>query len=178
MLVGGRYTWRHDNILHALAKLMLENKKDHIVFYVDIPGFQVNGSTVPSNIVIAAQCPDILAIDNSTTPTTILIYELTCPFEANLENAHTFKSEKYSSLVSDIENNGYSCLYVPFEIGSRGLVPRRVKLSLCSLLFQTTKIKNPSKYIKYFSKISLLSSYTIFHRRKEPNWTQPPVLSM
>ena len=178
MLQDGRYTWRHDNILHALAKLLRENKKDHISFYVDIPKYNINGGTVPPNIVTTSERPDIVVIDNSTSPTTVLIYELTCPFETNIENAHAFKSDKYSSLASDIEDNGYSCMLVAFEIGSRGFIPRRVKLSLCSLLIQATNIKKPFKIMKFLSKLSLLSSYSIFHSRKETQWSDPPVLSL
>jgi hypothetical protein len=146
---------------------------------VDIPKFQVNGGTIPSHILQTSQRPDLVAIDTSTTPHTVLVYELTCPFEgSNLDNAHDFKEDKYASLVNDIEDRGFSCILVCFEIGSRGFIPRWVQLALCSLLFKTTKLKNPSKFMKYLSKISLLSSYSIFHSRKSPQWTDPPVLSL
>ena len=179
MLNGGRYTWCHDNILHALAKIISENKKDHITFYVDVPKFQINGGTIPSHIFPTELRPDLVAIDTSTSPSTVFVYELTCPFEGtNMDNAHDYKEEKYADLVRDIEDRGFSCVLVCFEIGSRGVMTRRVQLALCSLLLKITKLKTPSKFMKYLSKLSLLSSYSIFHARKSPQWTDPPVLSL
>ena len=80
-----------------------------------------------------------------------------------MDNAHDFKEKKYADLVRDIEDRGFSCVLVCFEICSRGFMPRRVQLALCSLLLKITKIKTPSKFMKYLSKLSLLSSYSIFH---------------
>jgi hypothetical protein len=177
MLDQGRYTWHHDNILHYIARILTENKKEHLQFYVDIPNFNINGGTLPPNVVITSQKPDIVIIDPRTTPPTVWLYELTCPFEPNINKANSYKKDKYSSLKQDIMDNGYTCHLVPFEIGSRGFIPRRVKLLLCSLLSSFTTVTYPTNYITHISKLSLLSSFSIFHSRKEGQWNNPPVLS-
>ena len=177
MLNSGRYTWRHDNVLHYLAKILSDNKKDNIQFFVDIPNYNINGSTLPPNVVVTNLRPDIVFIDSNTSPPTVSLYELTCPLEPNISSANSFKRDKYQSLKSDIESNGYTCHVVPFECGSRGFIPRRVKLILCSMFKSYSTVKTPSSYIKNISKICLLSSFSIFHARKEKSWTVPLVLN-
>ena len=177
MLDQGRYTWRHDNVLHYIAKTLSDNKKDNIIFYVDIPKFNINGGTLPPSIIVTSQKPDIVIIDNNTSPSSVWLYELTCPFDTNLNRANSYKKDKYESLKQDIIDNGHKCYLVPFEIGSRGFVPRRVKLILNSMFSSHSSIKYPSNIIKNISKLSLLSSFSIFHSRKEAVWNKPPVLS-
>ena len=107
LLNSGAYLWRHDNILHYLAKILSENKKDNVDFYVDIPNYQINGSTLPPNVVVTNLRPDVVFIDKNTTPPTCAIYELTIPFETNLTAANTRKRDKYQSLKTDIQANGF-----------------------------------------------------------------------
>ncbi len=90
-----------------------------------------------------------------------------------MDTALNFKEDKYASSVRDIEDRDFSCILVCFEIGSRGFIPRRGQLAFCSLLFKTSKLKNKAKFMKYLSKISLLSSYSIFHARQSPQWKTP-----
>ena len=135
--------------------------------------YNINGGTIPPSVVVTSQRPDIVIIDSSTTPSTVWLYKLTAPFELNIESSNSFKKDKYQCLKNDIEENGYKCHLVPFEIGSRGYIPRRVKLSLCSMFSTTTNIKNSLEHVKFVSKISLLSSFSIFHSRKEKIWSNP-----
>ena len=161
-----------------LAKILSENRKENVDFYVDVPNFQINGSTLPPNVIVTNLRPDVVFLDRNTTPPTCAIYELTCPLETNISTANSYKRDKYQSLKTDIECNGYTCHLVPFECGSRGVIPRRVKLALCSMFksYSTVKVP-PSSLIPNISKICLLSSFSIFHARKEKNWSNPPVLN-
>ena len=111
-------------------------------------------------------------------PTVLLIFRV-----ENIPE-HTFVAchlpctifNKYQCLKSDIEGNGFACHVVPWEIGARGFVPRRVKLALYSLLRSTTSIKYQTEHIVKLSKISLLCSFSIFHSRREKTWSDPPLL--
>ena len=107
----------------------------------------------------------------------VWLYELTAPFELNIDSSNSYKRDKYQSLKNDIEEYGFKCHLVPFEIGSRGYISRRVKLSLCSMFSTTTNISNSLEHVKIISKLSLLSSFSIFHSRKEKNWSNPPFLN-
>ena len=179
MLDQGRFTWRHDNVLHYMAKYLTQNKKDNLDIYIDIPQFSVCGGTLPPNIITTSQKPDIVIIDNNTTPVTVHLYELTCPFDTNLLTANSYKKDKYSGLKQDIMNNGFTCHLIPFEIGSRGMIQRRVKLILLSMMKSFTTIKPPHnhQHIVNISKVALISSFSIFHARKSAQWNDPPVLS-
>ena len=107
------------------------------------------------------------------TPNEVYLYELTVPFEHNVDNANTLKKNKYAPLVEDIEANGFKCFSVCFEIGCRGYINNRNKLALGSLLkISKSKTKFTTFYQK-ISKISLLCSFAIFHARNEPEWISP-----
>ena len=55
---------------------------------------------------------------NSTTPPTVYLVELTCPFTRNIDAANRRKRERYEFLAADIRDAGFQCLNLPFEIGS------------------------------------------------------------
>ncbi len=97
---------------------------DHVFHAIgDIQGHtvnSVNGGSIPANIVPAAEKPDIVCMNNNSKMVSIL--ELSVPFEGNLTKAREYKTNKYSNLVSDIENSGYKCELVCFEVGSQGLI--------------------------------------------------------
>ena len=49
---------------------------------------------------------------------TICLLELTCSFERNSQAGNLRKSLKYTTLKTDLEENGYECFLVPFEVGA------------------------------------------------------------
>ena len=75
--------------------------------YFDLEGMKTNGSTIPADIITTLSRPDLVIIDRAATPTEVLLYELTVPYEsaANTQNTHTRKDNIYSPLVDDIQDN-------------------------------------------------------------------------
>ena len=146
--------------------------------YYDLPGFNINGGSLPPNVIVTNLKPDLVILDTSKSPTEVLLYELTCPYDLpqNIEQANSYKRDKYQSLKSDISKNGFTCQLIPWETGARGFIPRRVKLIMYSLLNSTTTIKYPTEHIVKLSNISLLCSFSIFHSRREKTWSDPPLL--
>ena len=73
--------------------------------YFDLDGMKTNGSTLPADIITTLSRPDLVIIDRASTPTEVLLYELTVPYEsaANTQNARTGKNNRYSPLVDDIQ---------------------------------------------------------------------------
>ena len=62
-----------------------------------------------------------MVINTNTTPVTVLLVELTCPFTRNIEAANVKKSLRCKFLAADIEEAAvYKCSNVPFEIGIEG----------------------------------------------------------
>lgn len=157
----GRYTWRHDSILShivlTISKLISSTK---FTIFADIPGYKTNGGTIPANILPTPLKPDIIIINNSEK--SLHIFELTVPFDTNVNAAHERKMSKYLTLQSDILQNGYKCFLNCFEIGARGLVTRE-NMDRMKQTFKFIGQKNPKPMIKELSKISLISSYSIWN---------------
>ena len=141
----------------------------------DLPDLDLNGSTIPPDILMTLSRPDLVIINRSIK--SVYVLELTCSFERNILAANTRKSTKYQSLKNDIENAGYSCTLIPFEIGSRGHVTRGNRINITNTFLQHKINSNALKCIKQLSKISLLCSFSIFHAYKQPSWRSPPFLT-
>ena len=149
----------------------------NIEVYFDLEGKTINGSTIPADIVTTNSRPDLVVINRGVSPTKVYLYELTVSYERNLEGANEHKRNKYAPLVDDIEENGYKCFCVCFEIGSRGYINNRNKLALGGLLKLTNSNTKFTNFYKNISKISLLCSFSIFLARNEPEWISPRYLT-
>ena len=170
----GRFTWRHNSVLNHLTSTILLHKPQDLEVYADIPGSDLNGSTIPPDILPRTSRPDLVLIRRKEKQ--IFVLELTCSFERNIDSANARKKEKYTQLKSDIEDQGYTCYLVPFEIGSRGYISKRNKLDLTTVFHATNLKFNTAKCMKDLSKIALLSSFSIFHAYTQPTWQDPPLL--
>ena len=164
-----RFTWRHDSVLTYLAETLTVKLPDNIKVYADLPGYSINGGTLPPHIAITSSRPDLVIIDSADK--TVWLLELTVSFETNFEAAHNRKKVRYTALAQDIVSAGYNCQNIPFEIGSRG----HISLANKSTLTVMHSLCKPDERLRTFvlniSKISLLCSYSIFLSRKEPTWT-------
>ena len=174
-LTQKRYNYRHDSVLNHLASVIKSSKPDNIEVYADIPGLDINGSTIPPDILVTLSRPDLVIINRSLKH--VYLLELTCSFERNILAAHQRKSTKYTSLKNDIESAGYSCFLIPFEIGSRGHITRGNRINIVNTFIQNKINTNAHKCIKQLSKISLLCSFSIFHAYQQPSWRSPPFLT-
>ena len=174
-LTQGRFTWRHNSVLNCISNTVQQHKPSNIEVFCDIAGQDINGGTIPPDILVTQSRPDLVLLNRADK--TICLLELTCSFERNAEAAYLRKSIRYTSLKNDLEDIGYKCFLVPFEVGSRGHIKKSTKSNLFSI-FTTTKISaNLNKCLKNMSKISLLASFTIFHAYTQPTWRDPPFLA-
>ena len=171
----GRFDWRHDSIVKLLATKLLEGKPATLDLYADIQGYKTNGGTIPANILCTLERPDLVLVEKRSK--LIILLELTCSFESNIEAANSRKKLKYQDLKRDLEAQQYTVTLLPFEGGARGQVTKRNRNALESL-FRTNKIKvKTGQLFKDMSKIALLCSFSIFHAREQPTWQSPPYLS-
>ena len=173
-----RLTWRHDSVLNSITLALKECKPDHIQVYADLDGHKVNGSTLPPNIMVTSSRPDLVLVDSSTQPHTVYLFELTICFEkpGNMEAANQRKYDRYTALCSDIQDAGFTCKNIPFEVGSRGhlTLENRSRLSIMHKLCKPKS--NFTTFWKKVSKTSLVCSYSIYLSRNEP-WTGAPLLA-
>ena len=130
--------------------MIVENiDKDNARVYADIKGHTIGGGTVPPDVLVTSEKPDIVIVHGpettAATKTHITIIELTVPWEERLKASREHKTDKYSSLVSDLKAAGFSVDFIPLEVGVRGIINQENKASI-------KLIKNVSK-----SSVSLKS---------------------
>ena len=172
-LEQGRFTYRHDNILHYIEKCLDRSK---FTCFIDIEGHQTpSGGTLPPSLVVTNLKPDIVILDKKKK--TLHIFELTVPGETRISTAHKLKMEKYQHFVKDITS--YQTCVVPFEVGSHtGQISRENSKNLHLLHKFCEKNVKLKCFIKNISIISVLSSFHLFTCRNEPSWSRgSPILA-
>ena len=95
----GRYTWIHNLVLYHISKTILTEKPDTLEILADLPGLNMNGGTIPTDIITTQLKPDLVILSRSEK--SIFLLELTCSFETNIEAANIRKMTRYSALKSD-----------------------------------------------------------------------------
>ena len=165
-------------MLSSIIDLIRPRLFDGFSLYSDLPGFQApHGGTIPPHVLTTAFKPDIVLLNESTS--SVVIFELTCPWDSNITRSHDFKEQKYSSLVADLSRN-FSVSLFSIEISARGYITKSNKARLKTFAYKCcsdAKLVNKS-LIRVCSKASLLSSYSIFSARREPSWNNPASLTV
>jgi hypothetical protein len=157
-----------------MTKEMKKEAIEEISIFTVIPGQSINGGTLPPDIIVTGQRPDIVIINR--TEKKIVLFELTVSFEKNVEAANLRKSRRYMDLTSDLVQNGWHAENIPFEIGSRGHIDSRNKTSIFNVMKKYNINIKKKPFIEDISKISLLCSFAIFQAHCQPSWQSPPYL--
>ena len=84
----------------------------------DIQGQTIGEGTIPPDILVTSEKPDIAIIDPLLKLVTII--ELTCPWEERLKQAREHNTNKYAPLIYGIQEQGHAVILIPLEIGVRG----------------------------------------------------------
>ena len=167
-LEGGRYTWRHDNIVMYIYNCIDKSK---FTVYSDIDGYTTdNGGTIPPELTVTTDKPDIVILDRKSL--TVAICELTVPFESNIKARNIYKNNKYAYMLTDITS--YSSKLTAFEIGARGFLTTENKENLRYIHTFCDKSIKLKTFTDNISAIAINSSYYIYTCRKEPTWSKPP----
>ena len=114
----------------------------------DLPGFDLNGSTIPPDILITTARTDLVIIDRQQKK--IYLLELTFSFESS---ANIRKNIRYNPLKTDLIAKGYECYLIPFEVGSRGYVSKSNKTNLMNI-FLMNKLR-PNLYLYLYKSTKL-----------------------
>ena len=100
-----RYLWRHNNLIRIFVSTFQESKLFTVIpIFKCMPIWKIiplEGGTIPPNVISSSQKPDIVLYWR--TEKRVILFELSVPFEPNINKAHCTKSDWYSSLVSDIK---------------------------------------------------------------------------
>ena len=116
--------------------------------------------------------PDIFLVDENDR--IAVLFELTCPWDTNIERSHTFKEEKYAPLVADLARD-FRVFHFSVEISARGYISKTNQARLKAFALRCCDVGNSDikKFVGFCSKVSLLSLFSIFHARNEPSWSSP-----
>ena len=110
-------------------------------FYCDLVGAKkVAGTTIPPDILPTQQRPDLVFVNESSK--SIIIVELTVPFEQNIRKAHERKFNKYAGLISDLQEQSYDTKFFYVEVGSRGFITDSNACSFQSIFPMISNNKN------------------------------------
>ena len=177
-LEQGRFTWRHDSVLNTIVSFVNSKLRPGFVIFSDLAGYQSpNGGVIPPHILVTPLRPDLFVVNEGTRE--IVLFELTCPWEQNIDRSHSYKEDKYAPLVADLSRS-YKVFNFSVEVATRGLITKYNKARLKSLALRCCDVGNGDikKFIACCSKASLLSSFSIFHARNEPTWSSPMPLNV
>ena len=135
--------------------------------FVDLEGHQYHYGTFPEDLVESSLRPDIILWND--TENKVILAELTCPMEHNMEAAFIRKLLKYDSLKKELEHKGFDVSFFPFEVTARGICAVTVSEFLMNININYGRKK--SAELKYrLSKMALSSSHTIFLKRNNRYW--------
>ena len=177
-LEQGRYTWRHNSVLSAIIDCIRVDMKEGFSLFSDLEGFQApHGGVIPPHILVTRLKPDLFLVNESSRE--IVLLELTCPWDMNIERSHNYKEEKYAPLVADLSRN-FKVFHFSIEVSVRGQVSKGNRTRLKSFIYRCCR--HPKKVngnlLSNCSRISLLCSYSIFSARREPSWSSPQLLAV
>ena len=167
-----RFTFRHDSVLSHLVNTIVKRRKEGIEVFADLSGWRVNGGTVPPNMALTEQKPDLVVIDRSQTPAKVILVELTVPWDSanNFKAALDRKTARYERLTEDLIGAGLDARNFPIEIGCRGVINQRNAASL-EYLCNLVGIRGIKILKGALGRIALIGSYRIWLARNSPEWT-------
>ena len=194
-LTQGRYRWRHDKVLLELADILeIERKKKrspskqkNYIRFVK-PGEKIptekferrsilersqswdmkvdlGRKLVFPDIVHTTLRPDIVIW--SASARTIIIIELTVPWEENCEDANERKTSKYTELSEMCRQRGWKTHLYPVEVGCRGF-PAKSIMKLFKSLGVVGRQRQTA--IKRLSEAAEKASCWLWSRRDDQSW--------
>ena len=161
----GRFTWRHDSILHFIATTLQAVNDSSL--YADIPGF-----ISPSTLSGDSHRPDLIL---STTNDCLYVLELTVGFESNLQNNITRKRTKYKETVDYLCRYHKKTVFVNLSVSALGVFAKDSDSFLTMLNELSFDSKQQKYIIKTITKMAIRSSYYIFCCRNKP-WSDPDLM--
>jgi hypothetical protein len=127
----------------------------------DMPGMKV----YPEVITKTNLRPDAVLISEASR--TVVLVELTVPYETNMNESHEYKAAKYEGLVQEIRQAGYRPHLFPVEIGARGMAGASA-YSLLKRLGLPNQVR--SRYLKQLAEAAERASCWIWSKRKIKEW--------
>ena len=100
----------------------------------------------PVHIIQTEKRPDIVAWSDSKK--SVLLIELTVPWEESREEAHKWKKNRYETLRVDSAEKGWICHVIPIEVGCRGFIGHSVISFLSKIGITSRSLKVASNRLQ------------------------------
>ncbi len=167
---------RHDSVLDKVAKFVHEHANTDCDIHCNAGG---SPWTIPPDILPTSDRPDLVVVNRAAK--TISIFELTVPYESNINHSHEFKCHKYTPLIIDLQKTDYTIKYFAIEVGSRGFISSNNTNRLFAFIKSTSCSKIKAKDFKDFKtslcKIAITSSFIIYKAKFQPTWCETPLIN-
>ncbi|XP_024141063.1 uncharacterized protein LOC112154399 [Oryzias melastigma] len=199
-LVEGRYRWRHDQVLRALADTVSaaitnckyqHTSKQFITFVragektwqqpSPTGGLLTTARDWKLQVDLGRQLkfPEHIAttalrpdmVLTSQSSKQVVLIELTVPWEDRMEEANERKRAKYAELVAECRSNGWKARCEPVEVGSRGFAGQSLPRTLKLL---GVKGQLCRRAIKNIIEAAEKASRWLWIRRGDP-WSSGPL---
>lgn len=119
----------------------------------------------PHEITPTSLRPDVVLW--STSMRTVIMVELTVPWEEGMEAAFERKKEKYTDLTAVCSQAGWRAVTYPVEVGCRGYTGTSTQWLLRSLGITGSKLR---KALKDLAEEAEQGSFWLWPRRKDKAW--------
>ena len=174
-----RFKFRHDSVLTHLLNTINRNKQEGVTTFADLNRWRVNGGTVPPDLVLTEQIPDLVTIDRTVTPAKVVLLELTVPWDSatSFKAALDRKTARYKRLALDSQEKSFVVSNMPLEIGCRGVIDKRNSLvleTICNLF----NIRAHQRLKGALRRIALLGSYRIYLARTSSEWNRGELITV
>ena len=118
----GRYTWRHNSVLKTIIDLVRPFLASNFQLYSDIPGYEApHGGTIPPHILTTSLRPDLFIVNEYEAKA--ILFELTVPWDSNIQRSHDYKESKYAPLVADLSRT-LTVFHFSVEVSVRGQISK------------------------------------------------------
>lgn len=155
-LEEGRYTWRHDSVLLAIAKMLTSSKENKV--YCDTK----NTPFAKPDVISGSELrPDLFVQRNGK----LLALELSTGFESNIAVNEKRKADKYDNLLKELSKIYESVSFINLSLGALGIAGKESR-NLRKLLIDFGLSEQEESYLrKKISAICIRATYFIFCRR-------------
>jgi hypothetical protein len=123
--------------------------------------------TLPTDICTTNSRPDIIIWSLSLRK--VILIELTCPSEENIQTAKIRKTERYTPLLQQIQPAGWAVSLFLVEAGVRGCLSRSFHQCPRAIGVPNSTAK---KTLKAVQTVVSRCSYIIFHSHKNLIWAK------
>ena len=130
----GRYTWGHDSVLSTIIGIIRPCLNPDYRLYSDLPGYGApHGGTIPPHVLVTNLRPEIFFVNESLRKA--IVFELTCPWDANVQRSHAYKEDKYAPLVADLSRD-FTVYHFSVEVTVRGQISKENRSRMKAFIFR------------------------------------------